>query len=69
MTVHAKSHVYTMFLPVQVGMSILAIYIPEDLEGSVCSATCKAEAASKWGSTAHGMGQKKDRSSRQTRAI
>ena len=44
-----------MLLPAQIGMCILAVcilaeYIEQDLEGS------KPEAASKWGSTAYGMG-------------
>ena len=63
MTVYAQSHVYTMLLPAQIGMCILAEYIEQDLEGSVCSATSKPEAASKCGSTAYGMGQKKSKAS------
>ena len=42
-----------MLLPAQIGMCILAVcilaeYIKQDLEGSVCFATFKPEAASKW---------------------
>ena len=62
MTVYAKSHVYTMLLPAQIGICILAEYIEQDLEGSVCFATSKPEAASKWGSTSYGMGPKKTKS-------
>lgn len=63
MTVHAKSHVYTMLLPAQFGVCVLAAYIEQDLEGSVCFATSKSEAASKCGDTAYGMGRKRTEAS------